>query len=584
MKLRKVFNWIMFVAVLLTLSYVYITMLRNNVVEKIDEKHNERFLSFAIADEFRQTSANLTRFARTYSATGDQKYWDEYWALVGWSSGETPRPDFVHSDLYPGEKIKELDVMARVGLTEDELIQLGAIIGLSNDLILLEDQAMQSVQSGTFVDGPEEIYEDENINSFAVRILYDKTYHDVIYQIIEEVDAYIRELDVRIFNQLNVLESQETFINTIAMIILAILVICIFSLIIYLNKYILNKVLGGEPVTIGEMAKNIAKGDLNIDLIHKDSIGLMGEMVTMTNNFRDVVSEVRNSSNNVASGSSQLSETSNQMSQGATEQAAAIEEISSSMEEMVSNIRRNADNSIQTEKIARKSAVDAENGGSAVNKTVQAMKDIASKINIIEEIARNTNLLALNASIEAARAGEYGKGFAVVASEVGKLAERSQLAASEINGLATNSVQIAEQAGVTINDMIPDIIHTAELIQEISASSNEQNSGAEQINAAIMQLDKVIQQNASVSEESSSMAEELNGQSMLLKEAISFFKAGNSNDTIKKNRVDHTTKSLPSRHIIKEPKQRAKGVNLKMNDSEQYSLYDDELDSDYEAF
>jgi len=195
------------------------------------------------------------------------------------------------------------------------------------------------------------------------------------------------------------------------------------------------------------------------------------------------------------------------------------------MEQMSANIRQNADNAAQTEKIAIKSAEAAKEGGKAVEETVGAMKEIASKINIIEEIARQTNLLALNAAIEAARAGEHGKGFAVVASEVRKLAERSQRAAGEISELSAKSVNVAVRAGDLLAKMVPDIQRTAELVQEISISSREQDSGAEQINKAIQQLDQVIQQNASAAEEMSSTAEELAGQAVQMQGAITFFKA-----------------------------------------------------------
>jgi len=194
------------------------------------------------------------------------------------------------------------------------------------------------------------------------------------------------------------------------------------------------------------------------------------------------------------------------------------------MEEMSSNIKQNAENAKMTESIARKSAQSADMGGKAVMQTVDAMKQIASKIGIIEEIARSTNMLSLNASIEAARAGEFGKGFAVVAAEVGKLAERSSREASEINALSTSSLKIAEEAGVTIAELVPEIRRTADLVQEISSASNEQDAGASQINSAITQLDQVVQQNASISEESASMSEELAGQSEVLLEAISFFR------------------------------------------------------------
>ena len=280
---------------------------------------------------------------------------------------------------------------------------------------------------------------------------------------------------------------------------------------------------------ITKAAKGIAEGNLLVRVKERSSQDdLMKALATMVEKLTTVVSDVRNAADNVASGSQQLSSTSQEMSQGATEQAASAEEVSSSMEQMVSNIRQNADNAQQTEKIALKAAQDAKEGGKAVAETVGAMKEIAGKISIIEEIARQTNLLALNAAIEAARAGEHGKGFAVVASEVRKLAERSQLAAGEINKLSATSVEVAEKAGEMLTRIVPDIQKTAELVSEINAASNEQNTGAEQINKAIQQLDQVIQQNASATEEMSSTTEELSSQAEQLQETIAFFRTGDS--------------------------------------------------------
>jgi methyl-accepting chemotaxis protein len=163
-----------------------------------------------------------------------------------------------------------------------------------------------------------------------------------------------------------------------------------------------------------------------------------------------------------------------------------------------------------------------------VLEAVGAMKEIASKISIIEEIARQTNLLALNAAIEAARAGEHGKGFAVVAAEVRKLAERSQKAAGEINHLSGTTVKVSEKAGEMLDKLVPDIQKTAELVQEITAASKEQDTGSEQINKALQQLEKVIQQNASAAEEMASTTEELTGQADQLMSALGFFRTGDS--------------------------------------------------------
>jgi len=278
-------------------------------------------------------------------------------------------------------------------------------------------------------------------------------------------------------------------------------------------------------------AQQMSNGDLTsvLDVNQRDEIGVLATALQdMRNKLVSVVGDVKSASGNVASGSQEMSSTAQQLSQGATEQAASAEEVSSSMEEMGANIRQNSDNAMQTEKISQKAAQNAEEGGKAVAQTVEAMREISEKINIIDEIARNTNLLALNAAIEAARAGEHGKGFAVVASEVRKLAERSQKAAAEIADLSRSSVDVAEKAGEMISGIIPDIRKTAELVQEISAASKEQNSGADQINSALTQLDQVVQQNASASEEMASMSEELNGQAEQLQNTVAFFKIDES--------------------------------------------------------
>ena len=272
-------------------------------------------------------------------------------------------------------------------------------------------------------------------------------------------------------------------------------------------------------------AEEIASGNLTVKVKERSPEDkLMQALAAMVGSLTEVASNIQTVARQVMTGSQEMSASSEQLSQGATEQSASVEEVSSSMEQMAANIKQNSDNAQQTEKIAIKAAEDGSESGKAVAATVGAMKEIAGKISIIEEIARQTNLLALNAAIEAARAGEHGKGFAVVASEVRKLAERSQTAAGEINKLSASSVQIAEKAGEMLAKIVPDVQRTADLVQEITAASNEQSSGAGQINKAIQQLDQVVQQNASASEEMASTSTELLSQAEQLQNTIAFFK------------------------------------------------------------
>ncbi len=280
-----------------------------------------------------------------------------------------------------------------------------------------------------------------------------------------------------------------------------------------------------------DFAVSLSRGDLtaDINLEQKDEIGQLAEALKeMRNSLSHVVSQVLSGSKNVSSGSQQLNATAQQLSQGATEQAASAEEVSSSMEQMMSNIEQCTENAVQTDSISGIAAEQIEKSSQAVLETVEAMKNIAERISIIQDIARQTNMLSLNAAIEAARAGEHGKGFAVVAAEVGKLASNSKKAAEEISVLTERSVKQANSSGELMVELVPKIKNIAALIQEIAAANSEQSTGASQISQAINQLDQVVQLNSSASEESAAMAEELSAQANHLEQLISFFKVDGS--------------------------------------------------------
>jgi methyl-accepting chemotaxis protein len=315
-----------------------------------------------------------------------------------------------------------------------------------------------------------------------------------------------------------------------------------------LKESVDNLILSNRQII--EKAKSVAQGDLSVTLEKRsDKDELMVSLNTMVKKVGDVIAQFQKAVGLFALISTEISAGAQQVSQGAAEQASSSEEVSSSIEEMAANIQQNAENAMQTEKIAVMVTDNIRKTNSAASRSELAMKEIASKISIISEIAFQTNILALNAAVEAARAGEHGRGFAVVAAEVRKLAERSKGAADEINYVSKEGVEIAKTAGLQLGAIVPEIEKTSKLVQEISAASIEQDSGITQVNSAIQQLNQVTQQNVSAAEELATNAEELTHQSENLGKLIDFFKipgidaeTGDSHYLHKTNAV-HSTKS-----------------------------------------
>jgi methyl-accepting chemotaxis protein len=335
-----------------------------------------------------------------------------------------------------------------------------------------------------------------------------------------------------------------------------------------------------EEVAGGNLTAEVDKGLLN----QKDEIGqLARSLQQMAVQLRDIIGDILGGADNIAAASQEMSGTSQQMSQGASEQASSAEEVSSSMEEMVANIQQNTDNALETEKIALQAALGIKRGSQSTDIAVKSMREIAKKVSIIGDIAYQTNMLALNAAVEAARAGEHGKGFAVVAEEVRKLAERSQIAAEEIDELSESGVRVSEEASQQLAAIVPEIEKTAQLVQEIAAASMEQNAGAEQINGAIQQLNQVIQQNAAASEEMASSSEELSGQAEQMKEVVSYFNIETNKGRMRKNSKPSPAGKKTAHAVSKlngdsdAPTKASKGIDLKMSIGEA-------SDQDYQRF
>jgi methyl-accepting chemotaxis protein len=358
--------------------------------------------------------------------------------------------------------------------------------------------------------------------------------HDKLNTFDHDLDAYISELEInmeKIENDINesIIASAKTNINktieTAQKSSLVLMLLCIVLSFI-LALFIANIII--KPIEqLKKIIENLSDGDLKSNLTYesKDEVGIMAKALNkMIERLNEIIAGIMDGAGGIQNASTQINNGAQQISQSSSEAAASVEEISSSVEEMAANIQQNTDNSRETEKIAVEAADTIKKGNDSVQITQKSMNEIAKKITVINDIAFQTNILALNAAVEAARAGEHGKGFAVVAAEVRKLAEHSKIAADEIDSLSENGVRISEEAGKNLIELVPNINKTAALVQEITAASMEQSSGAEQINESIQQLNQVAQQNASASEELAATAEELNSQAVQLREMISYFK------------------------------------------------------------
>ncbi len=329
---------------------------------------------------------------------------------------------------------------------------------------------------------------------------------------------------------------------------------------IFITRSLLKQ-LGGEPDYAAEIASKIASGDLSGVIYSEsaDSDSLIHEMKTMRDSLVNIVGQVRVGTDTIATASREIASGNLDLSSRTEQQASSLEKTTASMKELTTTVKQNADNAREANKLAASASDVARQGGVVVAEVVDTMssinesaKKIVDIISVIDGIAFQTNILALNAAVEAARAGEQGRGFAVVASEVRSLAQRSAAAAKEIKTLIGDSVEKVEigsklvgQAGATIDEVVSSVRHVTDIIAEISAASQEQSTGIEAVNLAIIEMDGMTQQNAALVEEAAAAAQSLQDQAGELAKVVSIFKLNVGEQSMVAARQTATARPAP---------------------------------------
>ncbi|RFB68107.1 MULTISPECIES: methyl-accepting chemotaxis protein [unclassified Herbaspirillum] len=553
--MRKLFtlkrSFFFFFIILATLSLLMFGALQMilRAQHEIERAGDSRYESYKLANEVRSNSEHLTQAVRSYVVTGDARYEAIYWDIVAISSGKKARAD--------GRTVSMTDLMKQAGFTDQEFAKLTEAQSLSTALIKTEEVAMHAVK-GEYDDGSGKFSKKDTPDlEKARKLVHDDVYEKNAAAIMRPINEFEKLMDLRTTGELDKARRDGGIAYMVGLAMLCLTVVV--SVTVLYALYVLIKKQLDQSLAVAE---RLATGDLTAELVveRDDELGrLMGAINGIGQGLAGVVGNVRTGTETINVASREIAVGNADLSNRTESQASSLEETASSMEELTSTVRQNADNARQANSLVTSASELAVKGGKVVGDVVHTMgsiKESSSKIvdiiSVIDGIAFQTNILALNAAVEAARAGEQGRGFAVVASEVRSLAQRSASAAKEIKQLISDSVgkveaggKLVDEAGATMGEIVTSVKHVADIMGEITAASQEQSTGIEEVNRAITQMDEITQQNAALVEQAAAAAESLQEQADLLAQAVSVFKLSGSDHA----RVQPHAHPQPVRHV-----------------------------------